>query len=180
MAAVTLFSASEQTHCPLVICNSEWVTVALHNMFWISTKVVTVLFGCYTTSATWNCCRLGAYSVYTIQPCSSYTVSLHWKPHLSPVSILFPQLCGTVLWMQKLEHLQMYCRLWLLNALSPGFVPGFSAFLHSQSIQLCLLLSFHVSGMRYTVAMHQWPSACFQCWVFLSEFPSHRWQAPPA
>ena len=30
--------------------------------------------------ATWKCCRLGASSVYTIQPC---TVSLHAKPHTS-------------------------------------------------------------------------------------------------
>ena len=29
--------------------------------------------------ATWNCCPLGASSVYTIQPC---TMSLHAKPHM--------------------------------------------------------------------------------------------------
>ena len=29
--------------------------------------VLTLLLGCYMTGATWNCCRLGARSVYTIQ-----------------------------------------------------------------------------------------------------------------
>ena len=27
-------------------------------------------FGCYMAGATWNCCRLGPRSVYTIQPCT--------------------------------------------------------------------------------------------------------------
>ena len=34
---MALFSASEQTHCTLNICNSKWVTAAC---FWISTEVV--------------------------------------------------------------------------------------------------------------------------------------------
>ena len=29
------------------------------------------LFGCYGAGATWNCCRLGVRSVYTIQPYTS-------------------------------------------------------------------------------------------------------------
>ena len=37
----------------------------------ISTDVGTLLLGCYMASATRNCCRLGAFSVYTIQPCTS-------------------------------------------------------------------------------------------------------------
>ena len=44
------------------------VTVALHSAIWISTEVVTTLFGCYMAGVTWNCCRLGASSVYTMQP----------------------------------------------------------------------------------------------------------------
>ena len=28
-------------------------------------------YGCYMAGATWNCCRLGARSLYTIQPCTS-------------------------------------------------------------------------------------------------------------
>ena len=30
---IALFSAFEQTHCALVVCNSEWVTVALQSTF---------------------------------------------------------------------------------------------------------------------------------------------------
>ena len=72
MATTVLFSASEQTHCALIICNTEWVTVALHSVLWASTKVVVALFSCYMAGATWNCCHLGANSVYTIQPCTSF------------------------------------------------------------------------------------------------------------
>ena len=36
------------------MCNCEWVIVALHSAFWISTKVVKVLFSCYMTGATWT------------------------------------------------------------------------------------------------------------------------------
>ena len=71
MATAALFSASEHTHCTLVVCYSEWMTVALHSVFWASTEVVTALYSCYMTGAMWNCCRLGACSVYTIQPCTS-------------------------------------------------------------------------------------------------------------
>ena len=46
MATIVLFSASGQTHCTLALCNSKWVTVILHSMFWISTEVVTTLFSC--------------------------------------------------------------------------------------------------------------------------------------
>ena len=71
MAATALYSSSKQTHCALVVCDSERVTVALHSTFWISTKVVTALFNCYMADATRNCCCLRASSMYTIQPCTS-------------------------------------------------------------------------------------------------------------
>ena len=44
---IALFSASEQTHCALVVCDFEWVTVALHNAFLRSTEDVTMLISCY-------------------------------------------------------------------------------------------------------------------------------------
>ena len=44
--------------------------------FWISTEVV--YLSADMAGAAWNCCHLGASSVYTIHPC---TVSLHAKPH---------------------------------------------------------------------------------------------------
>ena len=67
-----LFSASKQTQCALnlIVCNSEWVLLlyTAHSI-WISTKVVTALFSwtrVYIASAMWNCCCLGAHSVYTM------------------------------------------------------------------------------------------------------------------
>ena len=48
-----------------------WLSVASHIAFWIFTEVVTTLFGCYMAGTTWNCCRLGASSVYNIQPYTS-------------------------------------------------------------------------------------------------------------
>ena len=43
MAAVVLFSASQKTHCTLIICDSEWVTVAVHSTVLNITEVLTVL-----------------------------------------------------------------------------------------------------------------------------------------
>ena len=80
MAAIALFCASEQTHCAVVVLDSEWVIVALHGIFSISTKVVAVLFSCYMAGSTWNCWHLDTSSVGTIQPCTS--LQCHYsKPH---------------------------------------------------------------------------------------------------
>ena len=44
----------------------------LQCMFFIhGSGVLIALFGCCMAGATWNCCHLGASSVYTIQPCTS-------------------------------------------------------------------------------------------------------------
>ena len=45
--SIALFSASEQTHCALAVCESERETAALHR-----SGVLTVLFGCYMAGAT--------------------------------------------------------------------------------------------------------------------------------
>ena len=68
VATIALFSSSEQTHCALAVCDTEWATVALHSTFWIFTEVAkrTSLFSCYMADVTWNWCRLGARSVYAI------------------------------------------------------------------------------------------------------------------
>ena len=42
----------------------EWLK-SLQSTCWIPTEVVRALCGCYMAGATWNCCRLGAGSVYT-------------------------------------------------------------------------------------------------------------------
>ena len=44
--------------------------------------VLVALFGCCMAGATWNCCRLGVSSVYTIQPCTSL------QCHLQGVCVL--------------------------------------------------------------------------------------------
>ena len=38
MTNTVLFSVPEQTHCVLDVCDSEWVTVALHSAFWYPPK----------------------------------------------------------------------------------------------------------------------------------------------
>ena len=57
--------------CTLVVYDSESVTNFTHHSSNIHRSEYTALFGCYMAGATWNCCRLGAYSVYTIQPCTT-------------------------------------------------------------------------------------------------------------
>ena len=53
--------------------DSKWMTLAYYSEFLniLRSSVLTALFGCYTSGATWNCCHLGARSVYTLQPCSN-------------------------------------------------------------------------------------------------------------
>ena len=79
MATIALFCASEQTHCTVVVLDSEWVIVALHSIFSISTKVVAVLFSCYMAGSTWNCWHLDTSSVapYNHAPVYSVTVRNH-------------------------------------------------------------------------------------------------------
>ena len=60
-----------------VAWDSGWATILLLCVFLISMKlgsgvlIVIALFGCCMAGATWNCCCLGASSVYTIQPYTS-------------------------------------------------------------------------------------------------------------
>ena len=43
--------------------------------------VLAAQLACYMTGATWNCCRLGARYVYTIQPCTSFQCHYIKKIH---------------------------------------------------------------------------------------------------
>ena len=81
VATIALFSSSEQTHCALVVCDTEWATVALHSTFWLCTEVVirTWLFSCYMADVTWNWCRLGARSVYAILTCACLQCHFIWS-----------------------------------------------------------------------------------------------------
>ena len=83
VAATELFSASEHNHCVLVGMRLWMMTVTLHRAFWTSADMDTEVFSCYTASAKWNFWRLGASSVYTIQPCISLQCHfirshMHW------------------------------------------------------------------------------------------------------
>ena len=57
------------------------MSVASHIAFWILTEVVTTLFGCYMAGTMWNCCHLGASSVYNHTSMHQFTMSLYLKPH---------------------------------------------------------------------------------------------------
>ena len=65
------------THCAVVACDSEWVSVAFlsTSVNYNPSGVLTLLFDCYMAAAMWSCCHLSACSVYTIQPCTRYSVS---------------------------------------------------------------------------------------------------------
>ena len=124
---VALFSCLEQTHCTHVTSDSEWVTVSFyHALFNIHRSgVLTALFGCCMAGATWNCCRLGACSVYAIQPhtssrchfmqshivrvhvCSAVTCHLHfWQNdrEISGATAIFIQ--TQIIYLSNLMHLR--------------------------------------------------------------------------
>ena len=55
----------EQSHCTLLLCNSEWVTGALHSTILniCQSGILAALLGCYVAGNTWNCCLLSEHSV---------------------------------------------------------------------------------------------------------------------
>ena len=70
---IALFPALERTHCTLVTCGVEWVTVTFHCEFWYPLKWCAYSTnGRYMAGATWNCCCLSIQCVCTIQPCTSF------------------------------------------------------------------------------------------------------------
>ena len=68
-----LCSRADSLHLHVIL--HEWI-VFLYSVFEYPLKWCTYSAG--MAGATWNCCCLGASSVYTVQPC---TVSLHTKSH---------------------------------------------------------------------------------------------------
>ena len=59
-------------------CDSTRVTSFLQRVFFFEYPLKWCTYSAGMASSTWNCSRLGASSVYTIQPCS---MSHHAKPH---------------------------------------------------------------------------------------------------
>ena len=68
---IMLFFTLEQAHCSLVTCDFKWETFTYNSAFFNVhlSDLLMALFGCYMVNAIWNCHRLGARSVYIIQPC---------------------------------------------------------------------------------------------------------------
>ena len=92
--AVLWFQAD---HCTLLICDLEQVTIALHSMFLNINQscVLTALFSCYMTGTIWNCCYLGACSVYTtIQPCTTLQCHFLWS-NMRRVHVCLAVTCGS-------------------------------------------------------------------------------------
>ena len=82
-------------------------------VFRISTDVGTLLLGCYMAGTTRNCCRLGAFSVYTIQPCTS--LQCHFiRSHRHKMQVCLSVTCHLHFWQNSLDLLSatMVTRSW--------------------------------------------------------------------
>ena len=78
IAYIALFSAI-LSRLTALACGSTWVTSYIaHFVVVVEYPPKWCTYSAGTAGATWNCSRLGASPVYTIQP---YTMSLHAKPH---------------------------------------------------------------------------------------------------
>ena len=92
---IALISASARIHCALVVRNSERVTVVLHSTFlkfhW--SGVLSVLSGCYTAGAKWNCCHV----LNTPQPHTSLQCHLIWS-HIHRMHVCLAVTCHLHLW----------------------------------------------------------------------------------
>ena len=69
--------------------------VLLYRLFLISTYVV--YLWCCIAGATWNCCRQGAISVYTIQPCTSLQCHFN-QSHIGRVYVCLVVTCHLHFW----------------------------------------------------------------------------------
>ena len=67
--------------------------------------VLTTLFGCCMAGATWNCCRLGASSVYTIQPRTALQCHLI-RSHVRRVHVCLDVTCHLHFWQNDLDLLR--------------------------------------------------------------------------
>ena len=76
-AYIVLFSAL-LSRLTALACGSTWVTSFIAHFFFLEYPPKWCTYSAGRAGATWNCSRLGASPVYTIQPCS---MSLHAKPH---------------------------------------------------------------------------------------------------
>ena len=78
---IAIFFVSEQTYCARVICNSEWVTVALRSAFLNihQSNVFTGLLACYRAGYHVKPLLLCRDTMYTTQPCiDQFTLLANW------------------------------------------------------------------------------------------------------
>ena len=158
--------------------------------------VLTVLFGCCMAGATWNCCRLRASSVYTIQLCTS--VQCHFiQNHIGRVHLCLAATChlhfgkndwdllhatavtrswnkyqnkSTERWVRSRNFSRCSCR--NLNRgpfdHESGILP--LSYLHSP---LCALITIHPPTHPPTLTHHFLHSlTAAQLWEFCSQFKS--------
>ena len=94
---LALFSALEQPALLSHVTLREWQCSFLQRVLNIHRSgVLTPRFGCYIGGATWNCCCLGARSVYTTQPC---IMSRHFKQnHIRGVLACLSVTCHLHVW----------------------------------------------------------------------------------
>ena len=120
--------------------------------------VLTMLFGRYMAGATWNCCCLGAHSVYTIQPGTS--LQCHFiQSHIHRAHACLAATCHLHFWQSDQGllrasavtqgwngyHITIHCRSSYKEPLNEGTVPGSSS---SVTFWLQLLLKVHAYVWR--------------------------------
>ena len=74
--------------------------------------VLIALFGCCMADATWNCCHLGATSVYTIQPYTSLQRCHIIQSHTGRVYVCLAVACHLHFWRNDRDLLHTVTRGW--------------------------------------------------------------------
>ena len=146
-------AADSLCSCRIHVIPNEWLAFysALKNIllfiiiffkYFRRSGVLTALFGCCMAGATWNCCRLCASSVYTIQPCTSLQCDFI-QSHTGRVYVCLAVTCHLQFWQNdrdlvratvvtrgwngyrnKSQHRKSTLEKKILPPLLPGLKPG--------------------------------------------------------
>ena len=84
----------------------QWVTsvvVVFYSAFFNTHRngVLTALFGCYMAGGAWNCCRLGARPMCTIQPCHFIKAT-----QVVRIRVFLAVTCHLHFWQNDRDHLR--------------------------------------------------------------------------
>ena len=63
-----------------------------------------MLLSCYMAGASWNCCRLGTGSVYTVQLCNIYSATI--RSHIRRMYLCLALNCHLHIWQEDLDLLR--------------------------------------------------------------------------